>query len=88
MEIEVFNTNGFYAGDFVRVIMNDGSEENIQLERGEVYMGSPEKKHYTTGEIIPATPPSIVVKATHDTPAGRGIPITEVRNVILIQRIS
>lgn len=88
MKIEVFNSTDFKQGDFVKVIMNDGSEETIQLERGEIYMGTPERRHYTTGEIIPATPPSIVVHATLETPAGRGIPIADVSDVILIKRIS
>jgi|LakMenEpi03Aug12_release.lakeMendotaPanAssembly.Ray.scaffolds.fasta_scaffold521543_2 hypothetical protein len=84
MEIEVFNTKGFKAGDFVKVIMNNGSEEVIQLERGEIYMGSPAKKHYTTGEIIPATPPCIVVQGTLDVPEGRGITIADVKDVVRI----
>lgn len=86
MEIEVFNTKGFNAGDFVKVIMNDGSEQDIQLERGDVYMGTPERKVYQSEEIIPATPPSIVVQGTLEIPQGRGIPITDVSGVILINR--
>jgi hypothetical protein len=84
MEIEIFNTKGFHAGDFVRVIMNDGSEEIIQLERGEVYMGSPEKRNYITGEVVPATLSSIVVHGNLESPQGRGIPIEDVRDVIRI----
>jgi len=84
MEIEVFNTKGFRKGDFVRVIMNDDSEETIQLERGKVYMGSPERRHYTTGDIIPAKPPCIVVQGTLEIPKGRGIPIADVLDVVLV----
>ncbi len=84
MEIEIFNTREFHAGDFVRVIMNDGTYEIIQLERGQVYLGSPEKRHYTSGEIIPATPPCIVVQGNLEHPEGRGIPIEDVWDVVRI----
>jgi hypothetical protein len=84
MKIEIFNGMGFKKGDFVKVIKYDGSEEKIQLERGEIYMGSPEKRHYTTGEIIPGTPPCIVVQGTFDRPKGDGIPIADVEDVILL----
>lgn len=86
MEIEVFNTKGFKAGDFIKVIMYDGSEEIIQLERGVVYMGSPDKKKYQSDEIIPGTPPCIVVQGNHEHPEGRGITLVEVSDVILIKR--
>lgn len=88
MKIDVFNTKGFKAGDFVKVIKYDGSEETIQLERGEIYMGSPDRKVYRTEEVVPGTKPSIVVQATLETPAGRGIPIADVEDVILIKRMS
>jgi len=84
MKIEVFNTRGFQAGDLIRVIMNDGNEEVIQLERGGIYMGSPEKTEYITGEIIPAVPPSIVVQGNLERPGGRGIPIEDVQDLFLI----
>ena len=84
MEIEVFNARGFQVGDFVRVIMNDGSAEEIQLGRGEVYMGTPERKVYQSEEIIPATPPSIVVQGNLETHADRGIPIQDVQDVVLV----
>jgi hypothetical protein len=86
MEIEVFNTMGFQAGDFVRVTMNDGSEEVIQLERGEIYMSAPERRNYTTGEVVPANPPSIVVQGNLERPEGRGIPIEDVFDVVFISR--
>ena len=88
MKIEVFNTKGFKGGDFVKVIMNDESEETIQLERGVIYMGSPERRKYTTGEIIPAKPPCIVVLGNLETPQGRGIPIAEVFDIVLVNRLN
>ncbi len=86
MEIEVFNTKGFRKGDNIKVVMNDGSYEIIELERGEIYMGSPESRNYSTGEIISATSPCIVVQGNLETPQGRGIPIADVLDVIFINR--
>jgi hypothetical protein len=82
MKIEHFNTKGFKDGDFVKVIMKNGSEETIQLERGQIYMGSETKKEYLTGKIIPSVPASIVVQGTLENPAGRGINIDDVEDVI------
>ena len=84
MTIVEFNLKGFNAGDWVRVIKIDGSEETIQLERGEAYAGTPERTNYLTKEIIPGTPPSIVVQATPETPQGRGIPLEDVEDVVLL----
>ncbi|MBC7748694.1 MAG: hypothetical protein H7Z76_09005 [Methylotenera sp.] len=84
MKIENFNVKGFKGGDFVKVIMKDGSEETIQLERGQIYMGSENKKEYLTGKIIPGVSPSIVVQATPENPEGRGINIEDVEDVISI----
>ena len=86
MEIEVFNAKGFEAGDFIKVFMNDGSEEVIELERGDIYMGSPDRNKYQTDEIIPGTPPCIVVQGNHEHPEGRGIAVVDVSDVILIKR--
>jgi hypothetical protein len=61
--------------------MKDGTEEVIQLERGEIYMGSPDKKKYQSDEIIPGTPPSIVVQGDLERPEGRGILIEDVEEV-------
>lgn len=88
MTTEEYMNKNFQSGDTVKVVMNNRTERLIILDRPGLYT-TPGHTQYPTGEITPEGEPSIVVYISLSQPPrpeGEGIPISQVRDVILVER--
>ncbi|MEY3500961.1 MAG: hypothetical protein RL308_2630 [Bacteroidota bacterium] len=85
MTVEEFNELELSSGDTVKIIMNDGTVIIATLYRGNAYLGRDEHTIYTTGEIVSAPPPAILINANPIIGGAETIILSEVENVILIE---
>jgi hypothetical protein len=88
MTTEEYMNKKFQSEDIVKVYFYDGTERLIVLDRPGLYT-RPSQTVYPTYEIIPGGEPEIVVYQSLDRPTrpeGEGIPISQVRDVIVVER--
>jgi hypothetical protein len=85
MTTEEYLNKDFKSGDTVKVILNDGTERVIVLDRSGLYTRPPITE-YPSGRIIPGGEPNIIVHISlsqSTRPEGEGIPISLVQDVML-----
>jgi hypothetical protein len=86
MTVEGFNQLELASMDIVDITMNNGNTRREILYQGHAYLGTPERTTYTTGEIIPAQPPQILILGVSVTGVD-GITLESVENVVFVDRV-
>lgn len=85
MTVEEFNALELSADDKVQITYSNGDVITATLYRGNAYLGRDEHTIYTTGEIVPAPPPAILINANPIRGGAENIILSDVENVILIE---
>jgi hypothetical protein len=84
MTVEEFDALELSSNDKVQITFRNGNLLMATLYRGNAYLGRDEHKIYTTGEIVPAPPPAILIFAETNRGNAENIILSDVLNVNLI----